>query len=131
MGGWKVRELGNPVRSLTPRDRDRLRRWAWAAVDAAIWFFAIFAATWLRYDFDLEATFVVGTLAFACIAVLAHLLVGALIGPYAVGHQRGSFEESLDIAQTVVVTTPALAAWAVLADPIIVPRSVPWVAYLT
>jgi len=116
------------VRSLTPRNRDRLRRWVWAAVDAAIWFVAIFAATWLRYDFDPEAAFVVGTLAFAGVAVLAHLLVGALVGPYAVGHQRGSFEESLDVAQTVVVTTPALAAWALLADPIIVPRSVPVIA---
>ena len=105
-----------------------MRRWAWAAVDGAIWFFAIFAATWLRYDFEPGATFVVGTLVFACVAVLAHLLVGALIGPYAVGHQRGSFEESLDIAQTAMVTTPALAAWALLADPIIVPRSVPFIA---
>ena len=116
------------MRSVTPRDRDRLRRWTWAAIDAAIWFLAIFAATWLRYDFDLEATFVVGTLVFACIAVLAHLVVGALVGPYSVGHRRGSFEESLDIAQTVVVTTPALAAWALLAHPTIVPRSVPVIA---
>src|SRR5665647_1768082 len=80
-------------------------RWAWAAVDAAIWFFAIFAATWLRYDFEPGATFVVGTLAFACVAVLAHLVVGALVGPYSVGHQRGSFEESLDIAQTCLLYT--------------------------
>ncbi|WP_245612314.1 nucleoside-diphosphate sugar epimerase/dehydratase [Actinotalea ferrariae] len=61
-------------------------------------------------------------------AVLLHLIVGALVGPYAVGHQRGSFEEAADIVRTVISTTAVLFAWAVLVDPVLVPRSVPLVS---
>ena len=110
------------------RRRDRVHRWVWAAIDSVIWFAAIYGATWLRYDFAFEPTFVLTTTAFAVVAVLGHLTVGAFIGPYAVGHQRGSFEETADIARTVTVTAVGLAAWALLADPIVVPRSVPIVA---
>ena len=72
--------------------------------------------------------FVAATLLFAVAAVAGHLFVGAFIGPYAVGHQRGSFEETTDIGRTVVVTAGGLVVWALIADPQVVPRSVPVVA---
>jgi FlaA1/EpsC-like NDP-sugar epimerase len=115
------------VKSRSGGSGEQLSRWGWADIDATVWFVAVLAATWFRYDFGARA-FVVGTFAFASIAALAHLLVGALIGLYAIRHQRGSFEEASDIALTVGVTFPSLAAWALLADPIVVPRSVPFVA---
>jgi FlaA1/EpsC-like NDP-sugar epimerase len=105
-----------------------LHRWVWVLFDAAIWFVAIYGATWLRFDFKRAPVLVATTLVFATAAVLGHLVVGALIGPYAVGHRRGSFEETTDIARTVVVTSAGLAIWALLADPVVVPRSVPVVA---
>ena len=108
--------------------RDRMTRWIWALVDAAIWFFAIFGATWLRFDFRATLVFAPRTLLFAVVALLGHVLVGAFIGPYGVNHQRGSFEESTDIGRTVAVSTGGLLAWALIADPIVVPRSVPLVA---
>lgn len=37
-------------------------------------------------------------LAFAVIAGLGRLFVGALVGPYALGHHRGSFEEIADVS---------------------------------
>jgi len=110
------------------RRRNWLLRWVWAAFDAAIWFLAIYVATWLRYDFKLATVFATGTLVFALVAVALHFVVGALIGPYAVNHQRGSFEESSDISRTVAVTTAVLSVWALAAHPIVVPRSVPLVA---
>ena len=110
------------------RRRNWLLRWVWAMFDAAIWFLAIYGATWLRYDFSVVNALVAGTLMFALVAVAVHFLVGALIGPYAVNHQRGSFEESSDISRTVAVTTAALSVWALMAHPIVVPRSVPFVA---
>ena len=110
------------------RRRERLGRWAWAAADAFAWFLSVFAATWFRYDFDPRATFQIGTFVFAVVAVATHLLVGALIGPYVVGHKRGSFEEVYDIARTLAVATPPLAIWALVANPLVVPRSVPFVA---
>ena len=96
--------------------------------DAAIWFVAIYGATWLRFDFKRASVFVATTLVFAIAAGLGHFLVGAVIGPYAVGHQRGSFEETTDIVRTVAVTAAGLAVWALIADPQVVPRSVPVVA---
>ena len=113
---------------MTPRAvqrRDRLHRWVWVLFDAAIWFVAIYGATWLRFDFKRAPVFLAATLLFAVAAVAGHFLVGAFIGPYAVGHQRGSFEETTDISRTVVVTTGGLLIWALIADPLLVPRSVP------
>jgi len=100
----------------------------WALVDAGVWAAAVFAATWLRFDFQPDVALVGGTFLFAAIAAASHLLIGSLIGPYAVGHQRGSFEESTDIARAVVLVTTGLGLWALFADPMIVPRSVPVVA---
>jgi len=102
-----------------------LHRLVWVLFDAAIWFVAIYCATWARFDFMRASVFAAGTLIFAAVAVIGHLVVGSFIGPYAVGHRRGSFEETTDIARTVVVTTAGLVAWALVADPQVVPRSVP------
>ena len=105
-----------------------LHRWVWVLFDATIWFVAVLAATWLRYDFMDTMVVVPATAQFASAAVLGHVLVGAVIGPYAVGHPRGSFEETVGLGRTVLFTTVVLSAWALLADPLVVPRSVPVVA---
>jgi len=76
--------------------------------DGAIWFVAIYGATWLRLDFEDTSLFVGGTLACTTAAAVVHLLVGAVIGPYAVGHRRGSFEETTDLGRTVAVTSGGL-----------------------
>ena len=103
----------------------RVGQWLWAAIDAAVWFGAVFGATWLRYDFHTGPAFTTGTLLVAVVAVAVHIAVGALAGPYAIGHSRGSFEEAADIARTVVFTTAVLAAWIFAVGPVFVPRSVP------
>jgi FlaA1/EpsC-like NDP-sugar epimerase len=100
----------------------------WVLFDGAIWFMAIYAATWLRFDFEPADVLVSTTLTFAAAAAVGHLLVGWLIGPYRVGHERGSFEETTDIVRTVMVTTIGLLIWALLTDPQVLPRSVPVVA---
>jgi FlaA1/EpsC-like NDP-sugar epimerase len=100
----------------------------WALFDGAIWFLAVYSATWLLFDFRETSVLVRGTLTFAANAVIVHLLVGAVIGPYAVGHRRGSFEETVDLSRTVVVTSGVLLTWALLADPPVIPRSLPVVA---
>jgi len=100
----------------------------WVLFDAAIWFAAIYGATWLRFDFKHAQLFTATTLIFAAAAAIGHLCVGTVIGPYAVGHRRGSFEETTDISRTVVVTAGGLVVWALIADPQVVPRSVPVVA---
>jgi hypothetical protein len=82
----------------------------------------------LRCNFKAPALLVASTLAFASAAAITHLVVGAGLGPYAVGHRRGSFEETTDLGRTVVVTSTGLLVWALVANPVVVPRSVPVVA---
>jgi len=102
-----------------------LHRWVWVLFDGVIWFVAIYGATWLRFDFRDAPVLVGTTLAFATAAAIGHVLVGAVIGPYAVGHRRGSFEETTDIVRSVAVTTCGLLVWALIAHPQVIPRSVP------
>ncbi len=110
------------------RRTDRISRWSWALVDAGIWFWAIYAATWLRLDFSTTPVLVLSTLVFAGAAALLHVLIGAFLGPYGVGHQRGSFEETSDISRAVVLTSAATFVWAMLANFYVVPRTVPLIA---
>jgi len=104
---------------------DWLYRWAWLPFDSAIWLVAIYGATWLRFDFQFGPVLMGTTVEFAIAAGIGHMLVGIVIGPYAVGHRRGSFEEATDISRTVVVVTAGLMVWAWSANPLVVPRSVP------
>jgi len=123
-GDWR----GRFVKARIAQRSEWLHRWVWVLFDAAIWFVAIYGATWLRFDFKPPPVLVATTFVFAAAAVLGHLVIGAVIGPYAVGDRRGSFEETTDIARTVVVTSAGLAIWAMLANPVVLPRSVPVVA---
>ncbi|WP_374929121.1 polysaccharide biosynthesis protein [Kytococcus sedentarius] len=107
--------------------RDRKVRYAWAAIDAGMWFVAVWVATSLRFDFNVEYTLGWGTLAVALVAALLHAAVGLVVGPYAVGHQRGSFEEATDLGRATLITLVPLFLWALLADGL-VPRSVPLIA---
>ena len=62
------------------------------------------------------------------ITVVLQLGFGFLLGPYAVGHLRGSFEEIVDIAKTVAATTATLCLPVWISRPILVPKSVPIIA---
>ena len=89
---------------VTARQR-KVSSWGWALVDMSCWALAIFVATWLRLDFDTLRTLGVGTLEFAVAAAAFHFAAGMVIGPYAVGHVLGSFEEVVDIGRAVLLTT--------------------------
>jgi FlaA1/EpsC-like NDP-sugar epimerase len=116
------------VTLLSIEDAARLRRWTWATADAAVWWAAVWSAVWLRYDLDPVALFAGATFRVAVVAAVAHIVIGGLIGPYAVGHERGSFEETVDIGRTVAVTSVGLFAWVLLSRPHPVPRSIPLMA---
>jgi len=100
-----------------------LHRWVWVLFDGAIWFAAIYGATGLRFNFTNTDVLVDHTLLFACAAAGAHFVLGGLIGPYAVGHRRGSFDETTDLAVTALATTGGLLVRAFLANPQIVPAA--------
>ena len=104
-------------------------RWYWAFIDTVCWLASVYAATALRLDFDVLATLSVGTLWYAVSAALLHVCLGAVIGPYAIGHARGSFEEIVDIGRAVVITTLiGFTVMAVVIHPYPVPRTVPLIS---
>jgi FlaA1/EpsC-like NDP-sugar epimerase len=114
------------VTSGVERRGSELHRWVWLLSDAAIWFVAVYGATWLRFDFGSIQQLGLNTVKFAAVAALGHALVGLLLGPYVV--RRGSFEETADLGGAVLVTTVGLQIWALMSATLIVPRSVPVVA---
>ena len=108
--------------------RERVNRWMWALVDVVVWVVAVFLAAWLRYDFQLSPTIAPPLLWFTVVAVVAHLGFGTFFGPYAVGHDRGSFEETYDVGRTVLLTTLVLMTVVFGLHLGGIPRSVPFSA---
>ncbi len=78
-------------------------RLVWSALDSLIWIGSLVIATWLRLDFHITDQYWTPLLVGSSIAVLVHLLVGWAFGPYAVGHELGSFEETSDLSRAAVV----------------------------
>lgn len=108
--------------------RERVNRWMWALVDAGVWVVAVFMAAWLRFDLQLAPTVAPPLLWFTAVAVVAQLGFGTFFGPYAVGHDRGSFEETYDVGRTVLLTTLVLMTLVFGLHFGPVPRSVPFTA---
>jgi dTDP-glucose 4,6-dehydratase len=108
--------------------KERVNRWMWAVVDSAVWVAAVFMAAWLRYDLQLANVLTAPMIWFTAAAVVTQLLAGTMIGPYAVGHERGSFEETNDVARTVLLSSLVLLALVFVFHWGPIPRSVPFTA---
>ncbi len=111
------------------RRRERLNRWTWALVDSIAWVVAVVLAAWLRYDLHIhQVLFAPDRRLRRRWPSACQVVFGAFFGPYAVGHDRGSFEETYDVGRTVLLTTLVLltAVFAIHFGPI--PRSVPFTA---
>ena len=87
-----------------------------------MWVGALIGATYLRYELSFAPIDWRGFAIAAALAIVLQLAVGFLLGPYAIGHMRGSFEEIVDLAKTVAVTTAALCLPVFIALPILVPK---------
>lgn len=103
-------------------------RWAWATVDGVAWILCTFLATWLRYDFSIPQTAWAPMLVVAASASALHLLVGAVAGPYAFGHDRGSFEEVVELGRAVAIATTVFFVAVAVVRPAGYPRAVPLTA---
>ncbi len=108
--------------------RQAMLRRSWAGVDLVCWVAAVYAATLLRLDFDATKSLTASTLAFAAAIAALHLALGTSVGPYVVGHVRGSFEEVVDIGRTVLVATVLGYIFLGFVHPYPVPRTVPLIS---
>jgi FlaA1/EpsC-like NDP-sugar epimerase len=110
--------------STLPSSR-RSNRWLWAVVDIIVLTVSVFLAALLRFDFVIASVLTTSVVKLAAVAALAHLIIGGLFGPYAVGHLRGSYEEIVDLMKTVALWVVPLQAVTLVADWDLGPRSLP------
>ena len=121
----RARGVG-PIQRVSTSDHPY--RLAWTVVDCLVWAAALVGATYLRYELSFDPIDWRGLAAAFGVAALLQLVFGFLLGPYAVGHLRGSFEEIVDLTKTVVLTAAVLCIPVFVARPILVPKSVPIIA---
>ncbi len=91
---------------------------------------ALLLATWLRFDFETAPVARPDVIAFAALAAVLHLVIGGVFGVLSRGHQRGSFEEAVQLMTTAVLLMAALAAVRFGTDIFAVPRSLAFTAPL-
>ena len=115
-----------PRRMLKAALRRRRHRIAGqVAADAVAWTVALSAATLLRFDFHLSSERFSGLLVLIPIAVLFQLVAGLACGLYTGRSRFGSFDEVVSMVRSVTITAAVLAIVNPIADPRLVPASVP------
>ena len=94
-------------------------RWLWAAVDVIIVFTSVLTAAFMRYDFDVDLALDRPVLTLTVLAIVGQIALGSVIGPYAVGHDRGSYEEIVDVGQDgYLVDRPVRSCRTVCRQPV-------------
>lgn len=103
-------------------------RWGWAGVDGLAWIACVILAIWLRFDFNIPSAVSTSMFAVALAAALVQLLVGAFAGPYAIGHERGSFEEVVELGRAALITAGIVFTALLVLRPTGFPRTTPFTA---
>lgn len=103
-------------------------RLLWTTADSVVWVASLAIAIWLRLDYTVPARYVAPLVFAAMLVVLVHIGVGWLFGPYAVGHELGSFEEAAEVARAAFLAGVALASLTMVFGVVDLPRSVPLTA---
>lgn len=102
-------------------------RFAWLALwDSLSWVLAIWAATWVRYEFDVSSIDIAGVWTTLPIVIAVQVLVGLWQGLYLGRWRLGSFEEIEALLKAVVLS--AVVLFIVVYPTRWVPISVPLAA---
>ena len=105
--------------------RRRYRSGVQMAVDGAAWALALYAATLLRYDFQTARLDYGGLFILIPAAVALQAVAGLICGLYTGRARFGSFDEVVSMVRSVVVTASVLLLVNFMAEPRLVPKSVP------
>jgi FlaA1/EpsC-like NDP-sugar epimerase len=97
-------------------------------LDFAVWFTAVWAAAWVRFDFEIAHLKMLQTGMVAVIAIMAIGVVGRAMGIYRHRYLVASFEECVALATAAAVSSVVLLVpvFTMTSNP--VPRSVPVLA---
>ena len=94
------------------------------SADAFSWVFAIFLATFLRYEFDLTQIQFLPVALLGLFSGILHVLIGGIAGLYQNRYRSGSFDQAVAlIAVTAAITIPLAALTIVFGAFLEVPRS--------
>lgn len=110
---------------VTAARRQRAVRAGWALVDSGCWVAAMLFTTWLRYDFDFPAQAWPLTVIAGLLGAAVQMAIGSAIGPYRTGHDRGSYEETSDLARATLLATVVTFVVVTVWHPDTLPRSAP------
>jgi FlaA1/EpsC-like NDP-sugar epimerase len=94
-------------------------------LDGVAWAIALYAGTLFRYDFDVAGVDFTGLAVLIPAAVVLQAVAGLLSGLYTGRSRFGSFDEVLSMVRATAVTAMVLFLLNPLADPRLVPASVP------
>ena len=97
----------------------------WWMPDTAMWFIAVWAATWARFDFELEQMTVGPTAIVAATASIVVGAVGSAMGIYRRRYIVASFEECVALGTVAAISSTLLLVTVSLIASYPVPRSVP------
>ncbi|CAN7343329.1 polysaccharide biosynthesis protein [Knoellia sp. LjRoot47] len=100
----------------------------WAVVDGFIVLAATITAAWLRFDLDADLAIQQPVVVFALLATAAQVLISLALDILWFDHRRGSFEETAQVAASVLIVGGLLVSLRVFSDLFTVPRSLPLVA---
>ena len=98
----------------------------WTTVDAVIWVMALYLAAWMRLEFSITPEYWYPLLVASALVVFCHVSIGWFRGPYGIGYDLASFEETSDLAGTAVLSGVTLGFLVVALNAIELPRSVPF-----
>ncbi len=105
--------------------RRRYRSALQMGMDGVAWAIALYAATLLRYDFQVTHVDYDGLFVLVPAAVVLQALAGLVSGLYTGRARFGSFDEVVSMVRSVVITAIVLFLVNPLPDPRLVPKSVP------
>lgn len=98
----------------------------WTGIDAGVWVMGLLLAAWLRLEFTLPAEYFAPLVLASTVVVLCHVTIGWLRGPYGIGYDLGSFEETSDLARTTALSGVVLGFLVLVVPVLTLPRSVPF-----
>ena len=105
--------------------RRRYRAAVQILMDGAAWGIALCLATLLRYDFHLAPYDLGGLVVLVPVAVVVQAVAGLAAGLYTGRARYGSFDEVVSMVRSTVLTSCFLFVVNPLAEPRLVPASVP------